>query len=118
MNATIQSMRAIPELQSALDADAPSGLPSSLKTLYSNMKSTIDAVTPAPFLNALRTAFPQFAEMARGGGAIKSFGGAMYAQQGECTFEQTVQEEGLTRGRCGGVLDADYACAQGRTRPT
>ena len=83
MNATVQALRAIPELQTALDAGAPPGLPSALKSLYQNMRSTTDAVTPAPFLNALRTQFPQFAELARGGGALKSIGGAAYAQQGE-----------------------------------
>lgn len=83
MNATVQSMRAIPELQTALDSNALPGLPAALRGLYSSMRSTTDAVTPAPFLNALRQTFPQFSELARGSsGALKSVGGAMYAQQG------------------------------------
>ena len=86
MNSTVQAMRAIPELQTALEAGAPPGIPTALKNLYSTMRSTTDAVTPAPFLNALRQAFPQFAEMARGAsGQLKGLGGgAMYAQQGAC----------------------------------
>lgn len=68
--------------QSRFGSAAPQGLPASLKNLYSTMSKTTDAVTPAPFLNALRQAFPQFAEMSRQGGAMKSLGGAMYAQQG------------------------------------
>ncbi|EKM52645.1 uncharacterized protein PHACADRAFT_261216 [Phanerochaete carnosa HHB-10118-sp] len=92
MNATVQSMRAIPELQAALDASAPPGLPTALRGLYSSMRSTTDAVTPAPFLNALRQQFPQFGELAReGSGAQKSLGGAMYAQQDaeECWTQLT-----------------------------
>jgi ubiquitin carboxyl-terminal hydrolase 14 len=79
MNATLQSMRAIPELQTALEASQPSGLPGSLKQLYTEMSKTTEEVTPILFLSALRQAFPQFAEIARGQGGAK--GG--YAQQGD-----------------------------------
>ena len=105
MNSTIQAMRAIPELQTALQtyvlyfipkyhdislscttrSGSPSDLAASLKGLYTDMGKTTDSVTPGRFLNTLRQAFPQFAEMSRqGGGMMKALGGgAMYAQQGE-----------------------------------
>ncbi|KAI0697801.1 cysteine proteinase [Cytidiella melzeri] len=81
MNATLQAMRAIPELQGALEAASPSGLPGSLKALYSNMSRTTDEVTPFAFWTNLRQTFPQFAEMTRGA----------YAQQDaeECWVQMT-----------------------------
>ncbi|KAM5537454.1 hypothetical protein V8D89_008973 [Ganoderma adspersum] len=90
MNATLQAMRAIPELQTALQKSAPSGLPTALRSLYSDMANTTDSVTPTTFLSALRQAFPQFAEMSRGG-AFKALGGAAYAQQDaeECWVQMT-----------------------------
>lgn len=67
----------------AISSSAPSGLAASLKGLYTNMSSTTEAVTPAPFLNALRQAFPQFAEVSRREGAMsKMLGGPVAAQQG------------------------------------
>ena len=64
------------------NSSSPQGLAGSLKNLYASMGKTTESVTPTGFLTALRQAFPQFAEVARGGGAMKSFGTA-YAQQGE-----------------------------------
>ena len=82
MNATLQALRAIPELQTALQTNAPPGLPSALGNLYQQMSRTTDSVVPGTFLTALRQAFPQFAEQSRSG---KGVGGlAMYAQQGGC----------------------------------
>ncbi|TCD68576.1 deubiquitinating enzyme [Steccherinum ochraceum] len=78
MNSTVQALRAIPELQTALQASPPPGLPTQLKNLYKTMSSTVDEVTPTPFLLSLREAFPQFAEMSRSGN--KMMGGG-YAQQ-------------------------------------
>lgn len=77
MNATLQAMRAIPELQVALGS-ASGGLAGSLRALYSDMSKTTDEVTPVRFLSALRQQFPQFAEIARGKGGMQG----MYAQQG------------------------------------
>ncbi|KAJ3487917.1 hypothetical protein NLI96_g3205 [Meripilus lineatus] len=93
MNATVQAMRAIPELQTALQA-APSltGIPSGLKNLYVQMAHTTESVQPQPFLQALRTAFPQFAELQRGGGfAMKGMSMPRYAQQDaeECWVQMT-----------------------------
>ncbi len=56
------------------------GLPVNLKNLYTQMTRTTEGVTPNAFLQALRQAFPQFAEMSRAG-AMKGLRAA-YAQQG------------------------------------
>ncbi|KAI0772406.1 cysteine proteinase [Trametes elegans] len=90
MNATLQAMRAIPELQVALQNSTPSGLPMALRNLYTNMSRTTESVTPASFLAALRSAFPQFAEQTRGSG-MKGLLGGGYAQQDaeECWVQLT-----------------------------
>ncbi|KAI0742901.1 cysteine proteinase [Daedaleopsis nitida] len=90
MNATLQAMRAISELQTALQSSAPQGLPLQLRNLYTNMSSTTDSVTPSLFLAALRHAFPQFAEQSRATG-LKALMGGGYAQQDaeECWVQMT-----------------------------
>jgi ubiquitin carboxyl-terminal hydrolase 14 len=80
MNATVQALRAIPELQTALAAPhatnaSPTPLPRALATLYTSMSRTTDAVMPMAFLQVLRGVVPQFGEIDRRGG----FAG--YAQQ-------------------------------------
>ncbi|EDR09383.1 uncharacterized protein LACBIDRAFT_190082 [Laccaria bicolor S238N-H82] len=70
MNATVQALRAIPELQVALTAPAlhsTTPLPASLRDLYHNMSRTTDSITPIGFLQVLRQVNPQFAEVDRSG---------------------------------------------------
>jgi ubiquitin carboxyl-terminal hydrolase 14 len=98
MNATVQMLRAIPELQTALSgyttslrtleladqivhSNSPSGLPAHLGQLYTSMSRTVDSFVPIQFLASLRQSFPQFAEVSRGGGTNKLL--AAYAQQGD-----------------------------------
>ncbi|KAI0744597.1 cysteine proteinase [Earliella scabrosa] len=90
MNATLQAMRAIPELQTALHSSPPPGLPTALRNLYANMANTTESVTPSAFLAALRHAFPQFAEQSRATG-MKALMGGGYAQQDaeECWVQLT-----------------------------
>ncbi|KAI8996329.1 cysteine proteinase [Trametes punicea] len=90
MNATLQAMRAIPELQIALQNSTPPGLPMALRNLYTNMAKTTESVTPSAFLAALRQAFPQFAEQTRATG-MKALLGGGYAQQDaeECWVQLT-----------------------------
>jgi ubiquitin carboxyl-terminal hydrolase 14 len=97
LNSTLQALRAVPELQEQLlkyTAGPSSGIASrgdlsmfglgalggsttdltaSLRDLYKQMSETQEGFPPIAFLNALRTAFPQFAE--------KSKSGPGYAQQ-------------------------------------
>jgi ubiquitin carboxyl-terminal hydrolase 14 len=84
MNATIQALRAIPELQTALSAPhatnaSPTPLPKALSMLYASMHRTTDAVMPMSFLHVLRTVVPQFGEVDRSKGGML----AGYAQQGK-----------------------------------
>jgi ubiquitin carboxyl-terminal hydrolase 14 len=69
MNATLQCLRAIPELQTALKSspssfsgDPRGNLASSLAKLFSELDRSGTSVTPLVFLQVLRSAFPQFNE--------------------------------------------------------
>lgn len=96
LNSTLQTLRAVPELQEQLVKYTPTAglsgatlgdlnmfglgglgssldLTASLRDLYKQMSETQEGFPPLVFLNALRTAFPQFAE--------KSKSGNGYAQQ-------------------------------------
>ncbi|KAJ7607322.1 hypothetical protein FB45DRAFT_948062 [Roridomyces roridus] len=101
MNATLQTMRAIPELQTALgvekaDAtttDAPGAmpgvaptltpLPAAMGTLFTNMQRTADVLAPVAFLNLLREINPQFAERSHSHSSnpMPAMMGGGYAQQ-------------------------------------
>ncbi len=82
MNSTLQTLRAVPELQEQLLKYTGSGggadlsqfglrgsvdLTSSLRDLYKQMSETQEGFPPLIFLNALQTNFPQFAEKSRTG---------------------------------------------------
>jgi ubiquitin carboxyl-terminal hydrolase 14 len=96
LNSTLQTLRSIPELQTALTKynSNSSGLSASLSQmdlaaqlsrLYKQMGETQDAFPPMSFLNSLRVVFPQFAE--------KSRSGQGYAQQdAEEAWSQIVQQ--------------------------
>jgi len=85
LNSTLQTLRSIPELQSNLveykfksqgpmDNTVPQlDLTGQLRDLYKYMSETQSGFAPLTFLNALRNAFPQFAERAKNGNG--------YAQQ-------------------------------------
>jgi len=75
MNSTVQVLRAIPELQVALnnfnDSNAASHaqpdatMTAHFRELYKDMKQTSETFPPLMFLNSLRQVAPQFAERAR-----------------------------------------------------
>lgn len=92
LNSTLQTLRAVPELQQELSKYIPrpdarpqgntlgdlsmfglgglgasTDLTASLRDLYKQMGQTQEGFPPLVFLNALRTAFPQFAEKAKNG---------------------------------------------------
>ena len=87
MNSTLQTLRAVPELQEQLLKYTGVGgtsssrgidlsqyglqgsvdLTSSLRDLYKQMSETQEGFPPLIFLNALQTTFPQFAEKSRTG---------------------------------------------------
>lgn len=72
LNSTLQTLRAIPELQNTLgkyepQSTGPLDLTKQLRDLYKHMSETQEAYIPQAFLTALRSAFPQFAERSRTG---------------------------------------------------
>ncbi|CEH19499.1 cysteine proteinase [Ceraceosorus bombacis] len=87
LNSTLQVLRAVPELQLALNNFAPgmggvdgeSNLTAALRELYKAMGSTTEAFPPLAFLSILRQVAPQFAEMAQSSQPGMGSGG--YAQQ-------------------------------------
>lgn len=98
LNSTLQTLRAIPELQTALEKYNPNSsgmmagltqmdLAAQLANLYKKMGNTQDSFPPMNFLNALRVVFPQFDE--------KSKTGHGHAQQdAEEAWSQIVQQLG------------------------
>lgn len=103
MNATIQMLRAIPELRTVLTgcvcfdrilklahqafhSGSTSGLPAHLGNLYTSMSRTTDTFVPHQFLSSLRQNFPQFAEVTRGDSGTKQIVGPVFAQQGHSHF--------------------------------
>lgn len=91
LNSTLQTLRSIPELQTALatynamPGTSRQDLASQLSGLYKKMGATLDSMPPMDFLAALRIVFPQFAE--------KSRTGPGFAQQdAEEAWSQIVQQ--------------------------
>ncbi|KAI9265646.1 hypothetical protein EDC94DRAFT_603697 [Helicostylum pulchrum] len=75
MNATLQCMRAMPELKSALDkyegglngVDSRGNLVASLRDLFGNLSKVSDGFPPLVFWQMLRQSFPQFSQTGQGG---------------------------------------------------
>ncbi|KAI6022948.1 hypothetical protein PISMIDRAFT_97204 [Pisolithus microcarpus 441] len=89
MNATVQAMRAIPELRIALGTSFPLDvLPKALRDLYNTMSQTTESVVPAVFLNVLRQVVPQFSELDRSKAGMMS-GYAQQADAEECWTQIT-----------------------------
>ncbi|CAG9947032.1 unnamed protein product [Clonostachys rosea f. rosea IK726] len=98
LNSTLQTLRSIPELQTALTTYKPTpqtsvllgpqrDLAAELSKVYRQMGETQGAFPPMGFLGALRAVFPQFAEMSKSGQG--------YAQQdAEEAWSQIVQQIG------------------------
>jgi hypothetical protein len=96
MNASLQALRTIPELKTALSSytstgfTAPEGrLTSQLKSLFGGMDQTTEPIPPYMFLQTLRQIAPQFAEQSQHGG---------FAQQGrfESSTSFLIPEPSLT----------------------
>lgn len=69
MNATLQCLHVIPELNQALDAfqdqfsqDPSKNVVIALRALFKLLSKSGEAIPPLVFLQALRSAFPQFAQ--------------------------------------------------------
>ncbi|KAK4456995.1 hypothetical protein QBC42DRAFT_301539 [Cladorrhinum samala] len=70
LNSTLQTLRAIPELQDALRryrTQAPEDITSELWSLFDDMSQALQSSPPFTFLECLRRTFPQFAERSKKG---------------------------------------------------
>jgi ubiquitin carboxyl-terminal hydrolase 14 len=75
MNATLQCLRVMPELQSSLDkyqgnltgVDQRGSLVASLRDLFVNLNKVSDGFPPLVFWQMLRQTFPQFSQTGQGG---------------------------------------------------
>eukprot|EP01118_Nematostelium_gracile_P018856 TRINITY_DN8525_c0_g1_i1.p1 TRINITY_DN8525_c0_g1~~TRINITY_DN8525_c0_g1_i1.p1 ORF type:complete len:475 (-),score=155.12 TRINITY_DN8525_c0_g1_i1:20-1444(-) len=75
MNATLQCMKAVPELGSALkgfrggmqDSDTSNNVTVAMRDLFGLLSHSNQSIPPLSFLQVLRTAFPQFAQQANNG---------------------------------------------------
>lgn len=71
LNSTLQVLKSVPEMQDSLThytpGPSPMDLAASLRDLYKQMSETQEGFPPLIFLNALRIAFPQFAQRSRTG---------------------------------------------------
>lgn len=92
MAATVQVLRAVPELHTTLDlfqgrGDANKDLVASMRDLYKDMGKTTDGLPPIRFLQVLRQVEPRFAEIRQGS----------YAQQGALCHSHIGRLEYLLR---------------------
>jgi len=74
MNATIQCLKAVPELHKALklypgnsNEEVSNNLTSSMRDLFNLISNTNQPIAPFKFLQFLRTAFPQFSQKGQNG---------------------------------------------------
>jgi len=79
MNATLQCLKAVPELHKALkhypgrvkENDVNNNITVALRDLYNTLSNTNQAVPPLSFLQVLRVAFPQFAQKGDNGAPLQ-----------------------------------------------
>ncbi|KND04956.1 ubiquitin-specific protease UBP6 [Spizellomyces punctatus DAOM BR117] len=134
MNATLQCLRAIPELQSALvkmpsaiGVDGRENLALSMRTLFEELEKSGDSVPPLVFLQVLRSVFPQFSEMDRGGymqqDAEECWGQIVHAlgakvpgltREGELNTDKHFVDQYMT-GELLSMLSCDEAPEEGST---
>eukprot|EP00761_Pharyngomonas_kirbyi_P011989 gb/GECH01012015.1/.p1 GENE.gb/GECH01012015.1/~~gb/GECH01012015.1/.p1 ORF type:complete len:471 (+),score=137.34 gb/GECH01012015.1/:1-1413(+) len=119
MNATLQCLRNVPELKKGLEehqsntGDGSSMVVKGLQNVYRELENTKSSVTPQAFINAFRTAFPQFNEQ-QGGIHLQQDADEAWNQL-MTTLDQTLstQEKGsLTRALFGGNYHATLKCEE------
>lgn len=78
MNATLQCLRPIPELREALtkyqgapSADLSHNFVAGLRDTFAQMDLSVDSIPPMQFVDAMRRAYPQFAQQTPRGGFMQ-----------------------------------------------
>jgi len=134
LNSTLQTLRAIPELQTELLAykqssgggnldlsqfglsglGASGDLVASLRDLYKQMGSTQEGFPPLMFLNAFRTAYPQFAEQSRDGrGYSQQDAEEAYSQIISSLRQKLKNPTSQTSAEAGAAAEASKEAQQG-----
>ena len=132
LNSTLQTLRAVPELQeqlvkyTAAPSSNPSGssldlggfgiqgmpssidLTSSLRDLYKQMSETQEGFPPFAFLNALRTAFPQFAEKSKSGHGFAQQDAEEVWSQIVTQLRQKLKTKDESKGSAQGAADISF----------
>lgn len=133
LNSTLQTLRAVPELQeqlvkyTAAPSSNPSGsslgdlgslglrgipssidLTASLRDLYKQMSETQEGFPPFAFLNALRTAFPQFAEKSKSGHGFAQQDAEEVWSQIVTQLRQKLKIKDIANGSAEGAADISF----------
>ncbi|ORY72928.1 hypothetical protein BCR35DRAFT_307467 [Leucosporidium creatinivorum] len=132
MNSTVQVLRAIPELQDALNSfkdnrpngQNDAGLTASLRDLYTNMSKTAEDFPPIVFLQMLRQFAPQFAERSSSTGqfsqqdAQEAWGSIVQAVKNNLKADQGGFVEQYMMGEFEKTLKSDEAPDEGASTST
>lgn len=118
LNSTLQTLRIIPELQQELQQYKPASpfagsqlglagsptldLTANLRDLYKQMSQTQDGFPPIMFLSALRSVFPQFAEMSQSGHGYSQ----QDAEEAWSQIVSTIRQKVLIKESSGGESSA------------
>jgi len=105
MNSTLQCLRACPSLRSGLKKFTPTQqnidniFTGTLASTMEQVDNSVDSIPPAAFVQAMRAAYPQFAQQGRGGG---------FAQQDAEEFYTSLFESMSKSLNSGAAMDAAF----------
>ncbi|KAJ1858855.1 deubiquitinating enzyme [Coemansia sp. RSA 1853] len=102
MNATLQCLKAIPELKSAMDkhsvargqTDARANMVESMKSLFKQLNESGEGVPPFVFLQFLRQAYPRFAEQDSQHGGYRQQDADEFWSEMLTTLDQVLGKDG------------------------
>ncbi|XP_062583237.1 ubiquitin carboxyl-terminal hydrolase 14-like [Saccostrea cucullata] len=139
MNATVQCLRAIPELRDALKKysggltvaggiSTADSITAALRDLYSSMDKTGAAIPPIIFLQVLHMAYPQFAEKSEHGGFAQQDANECWTEVVRCLQQKVdVPEELIKEGAkpsnkfidqyLGGEFQSTMKCEESEEEP-
>ncbi|TGZ84607.1 cysteine proteinase [Ascodesmis nigricans] len=150
LNSTLQTLRYIPELQEELGKYKPhesgsgggglgafggfgggsgnlfgsstsSDLPASLRDLYKQINSTTEGYAPLMFVNALRNAFPQFAQKDKTGHYSQQDAEECYSQilhELQVKMKSPSESQGFIQKYMGGSMQVKYQLKEGGVEET
>ncbi|KAJ2315245.1 deubiquitinating enzyme [Coemansia sp. RSA 2705] len=130
MNATLQCLKAIPELKSALDenasgmgqTDARANLVSSMKNLFKQLNESGEGVPPFVFLQFLRQVYPRFAEQDSQHGGYRQQDAEEFWNEMLTTLDQVLKkkdssESTVVERHMSGRMVTTWECAEAPDEP-